>query len=225
MDRRNGTIPAVDLHHGFHAVEFGMVFPTLEGGNHLFHQVVDVEQFHVHVRVVHLDGQVVRDVVAEGGHGAVVVRAAPLAEKVRETVNQNARAGLFAIFKKQFLPRLFAATVFAVAEAARQSSLDAAAEHHRALVAVTFQGIKQSAREPEVSGHELAVVLRAVHACQIKHEIRLGAVFIQLLGRGVNVVFKNFTYNEVAAGTVLAVADVLERRNQVTPYKTFCACY
>ena len=83
-----------------------------------------------------------------------------------------------------------------------------------------LKSVEQSAREPEVPGHELAVVLRAVHAGQVEHEIRLGAVFIQLLGSGVDVVFKNFTYNEVAAGAVLAVADVLERRNQVASHKT-----
>ena len=205
--------------HHVHSVEGAVVFPACQGGNHVFHQVVDVEQFHVHIRVVHLDGQVVGDIVAEGRHGTVVVRTAPLAEKIRETVNQNASAGLAAVIKEQFLPRFFAASVLAVAKTASQRSLNAAAEHYRALVAVLLKSVEQSARETEVPGHELAVVLGAVHSGEVEHEIGLGTVFVQLLRSRIDIVCVDLAHHEPRMGTVLAVADTLEGSHQVTPHK------
>ena len=195
------------------------MFSALERGHHLGHKVVDIEQFHVHVRVVHLDGQVVGDIVAERGHRAVVVGAAPLAEQVRETVNQYAYAVLLAVFKEKFLTRLLAAAVLAVAEPARERRLDAAAEHHGALVVVALQSLEQGARETEVPGHELAVVLGTVHASKVEHEIRLGAVFIQLTQLRIDIVGVYLAHHESRMGTVLAVADTLEGSHQVAPHK------
>ena len=208
--------------NNLNSIKGTVVFSALQRGYHLGDKVVDVEQFHVHVRVVHLDGEVVRDVVAECGHGAVVVGAAPLSEQVRESVHQNARAGLATVFKEQFFARLFTAAVLAVAETARQRRLDAAAEHHRTQILVAFERFQKVARKAEIARHELAVVLGAVYASQVEHEVRMHASIIQLGQNRVDIVFINFTYNEVAAGAVLAVADVLERRNQVAPHKTFC---
>ena len=204
------------------SVKCAVMFPACQGGNHFFHQVVDVEQFHVHIRVVHLDGQIVSDVVAEGRHGTVVVQTAPLAEKIRETVDQNARAGLAAVFKEQLLARFLAASVLAVAEAARQRGLNAAAEHHRASILVTFERFQKVACEPVITGHELAVVLGTVHASKVEHEIRLGASIIQLGQRRINVVLEDFADNEASTRAVLAIANVLERRNQVASHKALC---
>ena len=195
------------------------MFPALERGHHLGHKVVDVEQFHVHIRVVHLDGQIVGNIVAEGRHGTVVVRAAPFAEQVRKTVNQYAYAVLLAVFEEQLLARFLAASVLAVAEAARQRGLNAAAEHYRALVAVLLKSVEQCTRETEVPGHELAVVLGAVHSGEVEHEIGLGTVFVQLLRSRIDIVCVDLAHHEPRMGTVLAVADTLEGSHQVTPHK------
>ena len=123
------------------------MFLALQGVDHLGHQVVDIEQFQLHTRVVDRDGQVVGDVVAEGGYRAVVVGSAPFAEEVREAINQDSGsewapriARITRIFiireirairgekipfvvKEQLLPCFFAAAVFGVAEAACQRGL------------------------------------------------------------------------------------------------------
>ena len=115
------------------------MFPTLQSGNHFFDEVIDVEEFHIDIRVVHLNRQVVCDVVAESRHRAVVVRAAPLTEQVRETVHQNLRASFTAVFKEQLLARFFTTAIFAITETPRKGCLNTAAEHHRAQILVAFE--------------------------------------------------------------------------------------
>ena len=128
---------------------------AFQGGDHFVHQVVDVQEFEFHGGVVHGERQIVGDGVAERGHGAVVVGPAPFAEQVRETVDQHLGAGFFAVFEEQFLPCLLAAAVFAVAEAAGQARLLAAAEHHRAGIVVLFEVAEQRRSKAEVALHEL----------------------------------------------------------------------
>lgn len=59
---------------------------------HLVDQVVDVEELQLNGGVVHGVGAAVGDGVAEGGHGGVVSRAAPLAVEVGEAVDEHRRA-------------------------------------------------------------------------------------------------------------------------------------
>lgn len=59
---------------------------------HLVDEVVDVEELQHHAGVVHGVGAAVGDGVAEGGHGGIVARAAPLAVEVEEAVDEHRRA-------------------------------------------------------------------------------------------------------------------------------------
>ena len=56
-----------------------MVLLALQGVDHFLDKVVDVEQFEFYRRVVDGDGEVVGDVVAEGGYGTIIIRSAPFA--------------------------------------------------------------------------------------------------------------------------------------------------
>ena len=67
--------------HGdnFQAVKLAMVLLALQGVDHLFHKVVDVEQFEFYTWVVDSDGEVIGDVVAEGSYGTIIIGTAPFA--------------------------------------------------------------------------------------------------------------------------------------------------
>lgn len=67
--------------HGndFQAVKLAMVLLALQGVDHLFHKVIDVEQLKFYTWVVDRDGEVIGDVVAEGGYGTIIIRSAPFA--------------------------------------------------------------------------------------------------------------------------------------------------
>ena len=119
------------------------VLLACEGGGHLVHEVVDVEQLQLHRRVVDLYREAVGDVVAESGHCGVVVRTAPLAEEVREAVDQHPRAGLSGILEEELLARLLAPAVLAVPEAAGEGRLYGGREHHGTGVAVLFEGVEE----------------------------------------------------------------------------------
>lgn len=155
---------------------------------HLVDQVVDVEELQLDVGVAHGVGPAVGDGVAEGRHGGVVARAAPLAVEVREAVDEHRCAGPLGVLAEEALPGELRLAVYGALEAARQARLRGAGEHDGARVPVALQGVQQRGGEPEVALHELGLVLWAVDAGQVEDEVGAGAVVLQLRGRRVDVV-------------------------------------
>ena len=172
-----------------------MLLPQ-QGAKHLVDQVVDVEELQLHGWVVHGVGAAVRDGVAEGGHGGVVARAAPLAVEVGEAVDEHGGAGALRVLAEQALPRELGLAVDRALEAAGEARLRGAGEHHGAPVAVALQGVQQRGGETEVALHELRLVLGAVDARKVEDEVRAGAEVPQLPGRGVDVVLHDLEGKE-----------------------------
>lgn len=114
-----------------------------QGAQHLVHEVVDVEELQLHRRVVHGVGAAVGDGVAEGGHGGVVARAAPLAVEVGEAVDEHRRPGAPGVLAEQALPCELRLAVDRALEAARQARLRGAGEHDGALIPVTLERVEQ----------------------------------------------------------------------------------
>ena len=173
------------------AVELAMVLLALEGGKHLVHQVIDIEQLQLYAGVVDGVGQVARKGVAEGGHGTVVVGTAPFTKEVRKTVNKHSCTCLFAVLQEQIFACFLASAILAIAKAAGEGGLLAAGEHYGTGVVVLLQGIEQGAGKAKVALHKLFLILRTVHAGQVEHEVGLLAPFVQLFGGGVQVVLKD----------------------------------
>ena len=217
MGDRGCTVAAIRLEDSVHAVKPAPVLLPLQRTYHLVHKVVDVQDFKFDFRVVDHYGKVICDVVAECGDGTVVVRTAPLAVEVRETVDKHSGACLIPVTEHQFLAGLLAAPVFGVAETSGKGGLNGAADHHRAGVVVFFEGIQKCRGEAEVPRHELFRVLRAVDARKVEHEVTLPAPFFKLLRSGVNVVFIDLLYGEVTVALRLAVADIAQLRAEVLP--------
>ena len=195
------------------------VLPSQQGTQHLVDEVVDVEELQLHRRVVHGVGAAVGDGVAEGRHGGVVARAAPLAVEVREAVDEHRGAGPLGVLAEEALARELRLAVYGALEAAREARLRGAGEHDGAFVPVALEGLQQRGGEPEVALHELGLVLGAVDARQVEDEVRAGAVVLQLPGRRVEVVLHDLEGKErlVFGAAVLAVADVLQRAAEVPP--------
>ena len=193
---------------------------------HLADEVVDVEELQLDRGVVHGVGASVRDGVAEGRHGGVVARAAPLAVEVGEAVDEHGGAGPLGVPAEEALPCELRLAVDRALEAARQARLRGAGEHDGARVAVALQGVQQRRGEPEVALHELGLVLGAVDAGQVEDEVGAGAVVLQLPGRRVEVVLHDLEGKEllVFRTAVLAVADVLQRAAEVPPDEAPGAC-
>lgn len=190
-----------------------------QGAQHLFDQVVDVEELQLHRGVVHGVGAAVGDGVAERGDGGVVARAAPLAVEVGEAVDEHRRPRALRVLPEQALPRELRLAVGRALEAAGEARLRGAGEHDGARVAVAFERLEQRGGEPEVALHELRLVLGAVDSGQVEYEVRSGAVAVQLPGRRVDVVLHDLEGEQarVFLAAVLAVADVLQRAAEVLP--------
>lgn len=190
-----------------------------QGAQHLVDQVVDIEELELHGGVVHGVGAPVGDGVAEGGHGGVVARAAPLAVEVGEAVDEDRSARALGVLPEQALPRELGLAVDRALEAARQARLRGAGEHDGAFVPVALQGVEQRGGEPEVALHELGLVLGAVDAGQVEDEVGAGAVAVELIGRRIDVVLHDLEREQarVSLAAVLAVADVLQRAAEVLP--------
>lgn len=188
------------------------VFLPQQGAQHLVDQVVDVEELQLDRGVVHGVGAAVGDGVAEGRHGGVVARSAPLAVEVREAVDEDRSARALRVLAEQALPRELGLAVDRALEAARQARLRGAGQHDGARVAVALEGVEQRGGEPEVALHELGLLLGAVDAGQVEHEVGAGAAVIELPGRRVDVVLHNLEREQarVFLAAVLAVPYVLE---------------
>ena len=185
------AILAVCLRQHVKPVELAMVLVALEGGKHLIHQVIDIEQLQLYAGVVHSVGQVVGKGVAEGSHGTVVVGAAPLAKEVGETVDEHTGSGLLAVLQEEVFAGLLAAAILAIAKAAGERGLLAAGEHDGTGVVVLLKRVQQGAGKAKVALHELLLILGAVHSGQVEHEVCILAVLVQLLGSAVQIVLKD----------------------------------
>ena len=158
--------------------------------------------------------------MAEGRYHRVVVRSAPFSEKVRKTVDKHRRAGPLTVLKKQLLPGELRFSVPARSISADKRRLNRAGKHHRTPAAAGFKLRKQVGSEPGIAGHELTLVLRAVHPGKVEDEIRTPAVLRKLIPRAVYVVLKNLLNNKLRPCPVLAVAEVLKRLNKIPPDKS-----
>lgn len=167
-----------------------------QGAQQLVDEVVDVEELQLHAGVVDGVGAAVGDGVAEGRHGGVVARAAPLAVEVGEAVDEHRGAGPLGVLPEQALPRQLGLAVDRALEAARQARLRGAGEHDGAPIAVSLERLKQHGGEPEVALHELGLVLGPVDAGQVEDEVGAGAEVLQLLGHGVDVVLHDLEGKE-----------------------------
>lgn len=192
-----------------------------QGAQHLVHEVVDVEELELHRGVVHGVGAAVGDGVAEGRHGGVVARAAPLAVEVGETVDENRGAGAPRVLPEQALPRELRLAVDRALEASRQARLRGAGQHDGARVPVALERVQQRRSEPEVALHELRLVLGTVDAGQVEDEVGAGAVVLQLSGRRVDVVLHDLEGQQarILLATVLAVPYVLQRTAEVPTHE------
>lgn len=214
-----GDVAEVTPIHALKTHIAAAVFLPQQRAQHLADQVVDVEELQLHGGVVDGVGAAVRDGVAEGGHGGVVARAAPLAVEVGEAVDEHRGAGPLGILPEQALPRQLRLAVYGALEAAREARLCGAGQHDGAFVPVALQGVQQRGGETEVALHELGLLPGAVDAGQVEDEVGAGAVVLQLPGRGVDVVLHDLEGEKLLVfGTaVLAVADVLQRAAEVPP--------
>ena len=234
---RRGHVAIAAVLHREHpeAVELAAVLLPAQAGDHLVHEVIDIQQLQLHRRVIDRIRQVVRHRVAERRHRGIVVGPTPFPEQVREPVNQYLSARVDAIVEEQLLPRLLAAAVLRVPEPARERRLLARAQHHRARVPMGPERIQQGRREPEVPRHELGGILRPVHPREIEHEIRFRAPRIQLRRRTVDVVLKHLVDGQFIVISTkrsawrnlivprLPVPDILQLRAQVPTHETLRA--
>lgn len=211
--------------HALQPVVSAAVLLPQQRAQYLVDQVVDVEELQLHRGVVHGVGAAVGDGVAEGRNGGVVARAAPLAVEVREAVDEHRRSRALGVLPEQALPRELGLAVDRALEAAGEARLRGAGEHDGARVAVALERLEQRGGKPKVALHELGLVLGAVDAGQVEHEVRAGAEHVQLLGRRVDVVLHDLEREQarVFLAAVLAVADVLQRAAEVPPHEALRA--
>jgi len=165
----------------------------------------------------------VGDVVAERSNGGVVIRPAPFAEKVRETVDQYFRSGLPGIVKEQFFAGFFALSIGVSGITADQCCLYGTGQHHRTAVAVLLERCEQRRREAEVAFLEVPGILRTVDAREIEHEVGPGTVFVKLLRRGVDIILHNLVNIEVRETAVLAILYGVELGTEVFTHETLCS--
>ena len=216
------VVAAIGCRNGFYAIELATAAFTLEGVDELIDKVIDVEELHLHAAVVDLDGEVVGDVVAEGGDGGIVVRTAPFAEEIGESIDEDFGACLLGVLEHEFLTCLLALAVLGGAEASCKGGLDGTADHDRTCVVVLLEGVEEYGGETKVALHELLWILWTVDTSKVEDEGAVLTPSVELLWSGIDVIFiDGFDGLGEVVSLGLAITDVLELSTEVSTYKTF----
>ena len=132
---RHRHIAEIPAGHRGQPVIIAAVRPTGQSVQQFRDQVVNVNQLQLRRRVIDRNRQVICNVVAEGSHGGIVIRAAPLAKHIGETVNQRLRTGLGGIGSQQLFAGQLCLAVFAARIAPDEGGLCGAGQHHGAAIA------------------------------------------------------------------------------------------
>ena len=196
---------------------------ALHGVQNFFRQVVHINQLQFHCRVGNGDRQVTGDVVAEGGHGGIVVGAAPFSEQIGQAVDHPGCASFSAIGKKQLLRRLLGLPIGTPGIPSGQTGLNGGGEQYRAAVTAFQKHLQQSAGEVCVSDCKFSRILGPVHASQVDHEICLFAVVRQGLCRSIPRTQENFLDLQCGPGPVSMILDGRKALRQIFPDKSICA--
>lgn len=219
--RRDVAVAPPRVGDGLEAVVAAAVLLPQQGGEHLPHQVVDVEELQLDRGVADGVGAAVGDGVAERRDRGVVPGAAPLAVEVREAVDEDGGAGALAVIEKQLLARALGLAVGGARVAADEGGLRRAREHDGAAVAMALEEPQQLRGEPEVAGHEVGGVLGAVHAGEVEDEVGPRAPGVELFARGLDVALPDGQGQErpIPLPPVLPVADALQRLAEVAAHE------
>ena len=212
-----GNVAELLALHALQPVVTAAVLLPQQRAQHLVDEVVDVEELQLDGGVVDGVGAAVGDGVAEGRHGGVVARAAPLAVEVGEAVDEHTCSRALRVLTEQALTRQLRLAVDRALEAAREARLRRAGEHDRARVPVALERLQQRGGETEVALHELGLLLGAVDAGQVEDEVGAGAVALQLLGRRLDVVLHDFEREQarVFLAAVLTVSYIFQRAAEI----------
>ena len=157
MGNRHTAVATIRFQNGLHAVKFTVLLLAFQQVEHPFYEIVDVQQFQLGAAVIDGEGFVIGNRPAEGTDGAVVLGAA-MPHQVHEAIDGNLSPSLLSILEEQLLACLLAASVFTVAEAASQRSLNGGGQHNGCLVVVLFQA-EDGIRDPNVGlvGSEMCI--------------------------------------------------------------------
>ena len=219
------AVLAVRVWKYLQALEFTVMLFALESAYHLLHKVVDVKNLQFHTWVIDCNRKVIGDIVAEGGDCAVVVRAAPFAVEIWETVNQDLHPILLPVLQEQVLPCFLASSVLAVSKTACKRGLGAAGEHHRGLVSVFLKGVKKGAGKTEVALHKVLRVLRTVYTGEIKYEVTFLTPLVKFFRSRIDIVLEDFVYYEVSIAFSLSLFYVIQLCTKILSYEPFSTGY
>lgn len=163
-----GSVDGRDL--GDAGARLGGVEPVQQFGD----DIVDVDQPDDGRRIVDADRQAARDVVTEGGDGGVVIRSAPFAEDVGQSVEGDRCACGLGIGEQVRFSGAFALSVGGVAV-----DLGRGGEGDRDGASGVGQPGAQPGGEVPIAGDELVRVVRAVDAGQMDDGIGQGDRVVQ----------------------------------------------
>ena len=195
------------------------MLPALQCTDHLFYQIIYVQQFQLHSWVIDGNRKVVGIIMAKSCYSAVIVRLTPLSKQIWETVNQYSCTSLLTVVKKQLLSSQLAFTVVRLAIPANQRSLNRGCKHHRTGIAVFFQCIQQSGCKSKITTQEFLGIFRTINTSQIKYEVRITAGLFQQLSGRIAIIQIQLSNGKPRMGAIFSIPDACQGRRQIFSYK------
>ena len=110
----HGAIFPAFGNYGVYSVKLAAMLVIFKRVKHFRNQIIYVKQFKLDISVIYRYGQIVRGIVAEGCHRAVIIWSAPFAEQIRKAVDKHLGSRFLGIFEKKLLPHFFASAILSV---------------------------------------------------------------------------------------------------------------
>lgn len=111
IDEIYDTTQGNGMHHRYSAIITITMFAATQSANQFIHHVIHIHQIHYHIGVIHLNRQIIGNVVTKCSYCAIVIGATPFTKHIWKAIDQNLGSSLLTISKHQLFTRTLRLTV------------------------------------------------------------------------------------------------------------------
>ena len=103
MCDRDNAITSTRGQNCIQAIVFTMMLTSLQSRNHFIYQIINIQQLQPCRAIIDIDRLLSCYIVTKSSHHTIIIRTAPLTEKIWETVDQDFCPRLLSILEEQLL--------------------------------------------------------------------------------------------------------------------------
>ena len=124
MRDRCVAVSSVNIRYSRCVLKFTSVLSSFKSCYHLIYQIINIKKLQFSIAVINLNRKIVSYVMTECCNSRIIIRPAPFAEQVRESVYKNIYTITASILKEKFFSGKLAFSVITSCKSSRQGCLN-----------------------------------------------------------------------------------------------------